>query len=671
MGNTKDMKQMLVELASPKRNNYYYGKMMDVRHFDMEQQYGNHKRWLNNRLTLGEGVLCGLEVEVEEDGKNLSISTGAAIDALGREIIVHVRTRIDPWILTDKCRDAASELSRMENHVVHICLAYNECLTDHEPVLVAGCGSQEECAPGTVIETFKVIVKEGLPDKPTGIYPKCCDVLKWPTESTDSPEGVTPGPLSVISNIPVGGRPVATAVSMTGRRALVIDEQAPVVHIIDIPKRMVKKSIPIPGFSLRDVTFAPDGGPAFVTHSIGVAIIDADSPSPRVVRNILIGKNYGILAASNKGTRLFAFDKQTGKIDIINVNESKLEGTIDIQDTPKKMEVSSDSQSLFIIAEKSDKLYRYDLIGKKLHTLPAGDSSYPAVSLSRRPLDGESKPVITLKNGEVLFTDRESGVVTIVGGQDKRQTLCERLSKPCPPCPGDACVVLAAVELGFDTISQTHKIIGIDQCSYRKKIYSNQVLMDLILCLADRLDECCKQEPVPEPEPETLRVKSIELLNDANEILATVRQFPPHLVFNELPPRIRVTFTKKVAPDTIKTFESNSAGDKEVSFLVLYPVPPEPIRCFAVPGEIMVETDPHTILWKVHPSWRRDEKHTFTIALIGDEGGPIFPNIGKFIPIRSDSGELLDGDPPVNSLPSGNSVAGGTLNFFLTVVGSE
>lgn len=485
MGNTKDMKQMLVELTSPKRNNYYYGKMMDVRHFDMEQQYGNHKRWLNNRLTLGEGVLCGLEVEVEEDGKHLSISTGAAIDTLGREIIVHVRTRIDPWLLTDKCRDAASELSRMENHVVHICLVYNECLTDHEPVLVAGCGSQEECAPGTVIETFKIIVKEGLPDKPAGIYPKCCDVLKGPTVSTDSPGGVTPGPLRANSPVPVGGTPIVTAVSMAGRREL---------------------------------------------------------------------------------------------------------------------------------------------------------------------------------------------VVTIAGGHDKRQALCERLSKPCSPCPGDACVVLAAVELGFDTISQTHKIIGIDQCSYRKKIYSNQVLMDLILCLADRLDECCKQEPVPEPEPETLRVKSIELLNDDDKILATVRQFPPNLVFNEPPPRIRVTFTKKVDPNTIKTFESGSSGNEEVSFLVAYAVwvSETEAQIFAVPGKIGVVSDTaDTILWEVDPSWKRDEKHTFTISLVGDEGGPIFPNIGKFIPIRSDSGELLDGDPPVNSLPSGNGVEGGILDFFLTVVGYE
>src|SRR5206468_11586399 len=45
-------------LTPPQRNKYFYGKLMDVPHFQMEQTYGNWKRWLLNRLALGEGVLC-------------------------------------------------------------------------------------------------------------------------------------------------------------------------------------------------------------------------------------------------------------------------------------------------------------------------------------------------------------------------------------------------------------------------------------------------------------------------------------------------------------------------------------------------------------------------------------------------------------------------------------
>ena len=47
----------LRSLSTPARNNYFYGKLLDVRHFTLEQSYFNAKRWLMNRLTLGSGVV--------------------------------------------------------------------------------------------------------------------------------------------------------------------------------------------------------------------------------------------------------------------------------------------------------------------------------------------------------------------------------------------------------------------------------------------------------------------------------------------------------------------------------------------------------------------------------------------------------------------------------------
>ena len=57
-------------LAAPQRNNYFYGKLLDEFHFQMEQHYMNQKRWLLNRLSLGTGVLCGLEVTANNGQNN-------------------------------------------------------------------------------------------------------------------------------------------------------------------------------------------------------------------------------------------------------------------------------------------------------------------------------------------------------------------------------------------------------------------------------------------------------------------------------------------------------------------------------------------------------------------------------------------------------------------------
>ena len=50
-------------LETPERNRYFYGKLLDEASLRMEQSYFNQKRWMMNRLGLGSGVLCGLQVD--------------------------------------------------------------------------------------------------------------------------------------------------------------------------------------------------------------------------------------------------------------------------------------------------------------------------------------------------------------------------------------------------------------------------------------------------------------------------------------------------------------------------------------------------------------------------------------------------------------------------------
>ena len=82
-------------LSTPVKNNYFYGKLLDEQHFRMEQRYFNMKRWLLNRLAVGEGVLCGLDLKVAAYGQ-LTLAPGVAVDGLGREILVPVATVFDP-----------------------------------------------------------------------------------------------------------------------------------------------------------------------------------------------------------------------------------------------------------------------------------------------------------------------------------------------------------------------------------------------------------------------------------------------------------------------------------------------------------------------------------------------------------------------------------------------
>ncbi len=163
-GNDEALKQ----LAAPARNKYFYGKLLDVMHFEMEQRYMNRKRWLLNRLGLGTGVLCGLEVVVAEDGQCLWIRPGVAVDPLGREIIAP-----QPYCL-ENIRQPTDRNGRPDGDpiagagVVTICLYYHECEVEPVPVLVGDCDTRQECANSTIRERFRLQIHAGEPESAPG-----------------------------------------------------------------------------------------------------------------------------------------------------------------------------------------------------------------------------------------------------------------------------------------------------------------------------------------------------------------------------------------------------------------------------------------------------------------------------------------------------------------------
>lgn len=73
------------------RNEYYNGKLLSAKDFEVEQDYYNNKRKLINIFTMGSGILYGLDVINTGDNRQIesvSIKPGVAIDPYGREIVV-------------------------------------------------------------------------------------------------------------------------------------------------------------------------------------------------------------------------------------------------------------------------------------------------------------------------------------------------------------------------------------------------------------------------------------------------------------------------------------------------------------------------------------------------------------------------------------------------------
>lgn len=144
------------------RNNYFHGKMLSARDLEAEQRYFNEKRWLINRMVLGWGIVCGLEVCVENGC--LVVRPGLALDCCGHEILVCERQALHPNKIAEqlgvddseppvdsKADEQSNQYDDSQSYGETIpwalCLEYHECRI--EPVTSSSsCGSCDDPDPG-------------------------------------------------------------------------------------------------------------------------------------------------------------------------------------------------------------------------------------------------------------------------------------------------------------------------------------------------------------------------------------------------------------------------------------------------------------------------------------------------------------------------------------------
>lgn len=99
------------------RNRYYPGKMLTSADFQAEQNYFNNKRRFLNNMMYGSGIICGCGV-FSLDDLSLLVESGAAIDGLGREIV------IDSSVV--KKLSSIEGFEQLKTNRVSLCLRYQE-----------------------------------------------------------------------------------------------------------------------------------------------------------------------------------------------------------------------------------------------------------------------------------------------------------------------------------------------------------------------------------------------------------------------------------------------------------------------------------------------------------------------------------------------------------------
>lgn len=146
------------ELNTFERNNFFYGKLMTVRDFELEQSYFIGKKKLLNRFLHGWGAICGLEVVPHECPKKVVLKPGIALDCYGNEIVVPREVEID--------LAAENEEIPQEGKTVYVCIKYLECDVEPVPVLINECSCEDtEMKSSIKRESFEYKILQTEPEK--------------------------------------------------------------------------------------------------------------------------------------------------------------------------------------------------------------------------------------------------------------------------------------------------------------------------------------------------------------------------------------------------------------------------------------------------------------------------------------------------------------------------
>ena len=78
-------------LPTFERNNYFYGKLLNVNDFKSEQEYFISKQRIINRFIHGKGIVCGFLVTKGDLEGTIEVSEGFALDDQGRELLLNTK----------------------------------------------------------------------------------------------------------------------------------------------------------------------------------------------------------------------------------------------------------------------------------------------------------------------------------------------------------------------------------------------------------------------------------------------------------------------------------------------------------------------------------------------------------------------------------------------------
>ena len=148
---------------------YHFGMLLGVDDFETEQAYHRGKSRLHNAWLHRDGVVWGLEVQLDTAKGEVRVLPGLALDGVGRELHLQATACVNLGAWFEEHRGDAG-FSVTEGKVTfnaYVVASFRACLTRQVPALTQSCeGSGADTAYSRVFETLELQLVPGLAPPP-------------------------------------------------------------------------------------------------------------------------------------------------------------------------------------------------------------------------------------------------------------------------------------------------------------------------------------------------------------------------------------------------------------------------------------------------------------------------------------------------------------------------
>lgn len=155
---------------------YHFGMLLGVDDFETEQAYHRGKMRLHNAWLHRQGVVWGLDVQLDTTRGEVRVLPGLALDAAGHELHLEADAcvNVGEWFKAHR-EDPDLEIEDLEDggkgFDAHVVIRFKACLTRQVPALSEPCngGGGGGTAYSRVFETVELLLRPGL--APVAVYP--------------------------------------------------------------------------------------------------------------------------------------------------------------------------------------------------------------------------------------------------------------------------------------------------------------------------------------------------------------------------------------------------------------------------------------------------------------------------------------------------------------------